>query len=391
MDVFQQKRLSTWLWFFTLAAKQAKEHQLKVVQQVVMDRQSSQATRPVLTLQATEAASSSSGRRVIKTGFTGPAPVLASCADKDPKCKEEAMKQAKLDALFALLLEDFLDLKDLGVDRRMLDDPLQLQSLQCNIMKGASRLGVQRLGALTSSLRRWKRWALQHEVPLCKPGELMQVAEFLREVNRGGPTAAASMFHVLKWYEECLGLEFSTSHFLVKPFRMHEAHHTGTQAIELSPGELINLLHMVRRAQGSYMIVLTFLIQAAVSCVRYEHIQRSKLIAVHQKFLEFECSQGKARKKGARPAYRWATPEVEFQGWSLCSTLKDFFGHECLPTASFLWPALQLNASELWELTDTTPFDASRKMSRAQSVRATSRSFGRNGYASGRCLQCGVQ
>ena len=194
----------------------------------------------------------------------------------------------------------------------------------------------------------------------------MQVAEFLREVNRGGPTAAASMFHVMKWYEEYLGLEFSTSHFLVKPFRMHEAHHTGTQAIELSPSELLNLLHMVRRAQGSYMMILTFMIQSAVSCVRYEHIQRSKMIAAHPKFLEFECSRGKARKKGARPSYRWATPEVEFQGWSLCSTLRDFFGHECLPTASFLWPSLQLSASELWELTDVTPFDAARPMSRSR-------------------------
>ena len=114
------------------------------------------------------------------------------------------------------------------------------------------------------------------------------------------------------------------------------------------------------------MMVLTFMIQSAVSCIRFEHMQRSRMIASHDRYIEFECRQGKARRKGARPAYRWATPEVEFQGWSLCSTLRDFFGHECLPDATFLWPALQLSATELWELTDVTPFDASKPMSRSR-------------------------
>ena len=106
---------------------------------------------------------------MIRTGFAGPAPVLATCAQRDPQCKEEMVKQTKLEALFAVLLEDFLDLRELGVDRKVLDDPLQMQSLQTSVMKGASRLGVQRLGALTSSLKRWKRWAVQHEVPLRNP------------------------------------------------------------------------------------------------------------------------------------------------------------------------------------------------------------------------------
>ena len=60
----------------------------------------------------------------------------------------------------------------------------------------------------------------------------------------------------------------------------------------------------------------------------------------------------------------------QHQRWSskggLCSTLRDFFGHECLPDTTFLWPALQLSASELWELTDVTPFDASKPMSRSR-------------------------
>ena len=350
---------------FTLAGKQARDHQLSVVRAVVMDRQSSRPDHPALTLEANPSSASSATRRVLTTGFVGPATVLATCARQDPQCREEEVKAAKLSALFQLLAEEFLDFQELGIDPQVLADPRNRESLQASVMKGASRLGVQRLGTLTSSLRRWRRWALQKDIPPSKPGAL-QVAEFLREVARGGPTAAASMFHVMRWFEEGMGLNFHTTHFMVKPYRMHEAHHTGTQAVELSPSELLNLLHMVRRAQGSYMVVLTFMIQSAVSCVRFEHIQRSRLIMAHDGWLEFECSKGKSRRKGARPAYRWATPEVLFQGWSLCSTLQDFLLHECLPDASYLWPALQLRPEELWELTDVTPFEATKPMSRSR-------------------------
>ena len=43
--------------------------------------------------------------------------------------KEEMMKRAKLDAFFALLMEDFLDVAELGLSKSVLDGPLQLQSL----------------------------------------------------------------------------------------------------------------------------------------------------------------------------------------------------------------------------------------------------------------------
>ena len=265
---------------FNLAAKQAKDHQLGVVRAVMMDRQSSQPDRPSLPLQANPSSSSASVRRVVTTGFAGPATALATCGRQDPQCREEEVKAAKLSELFQLLVEDFLNLQELGVDPQVLKDPLNFESLQASVMKGASRLGVQRLGTLTSSLRRWRRWAMQKEIPPANPGAL-QVAEFLCEVARGGPTAAASMCSMMRWLEESMGLSFFTSHFMVKPYRMHEAHHTGAQAVELSPSELLNLLHMARRAQGSYMVVLTFMIQSAVSCIRFEHMQRSRLVAAH--------------------------------------------------------------------------------------------------------------
>ena len=130
----------------------------------------------------------------------------------------------------------------------------------------------------------------------------------------------------MQWYATKMGLHFPTT------IRMHELMHSGVQACELAPWELVNLVMMASHAQGSYRLVLAFMIQSAVSCIQFEHMQRSSLIRCGPDHLEFRCAQGKARRQGARPAYNWITPEISRQGWSLISTLRDFYANELLPS-----------------------------------------------------------
>ena len=150
------------------------------------------------------------------------------------------------------------------------------------------------------------------------------IAEFLQEVATGGPTASASMHATLKWYASAFGARFHVDHYLVRPFRFHAVTHTGRQAPELQPWEFINLCLLMAQARGTHKVLLSFMIMAAVGCIRFEHFQRSSVVEKHAKYLEFRCSQGKSRKQGARPAYAWALPQVVFQGQSLLSTLWDF-------------------------------------------------------------------
>ena len=82
--------------------------------------------------------------------------------------------------------------------------------------------------------------------------------------------------------------------------------------------------------------------------------------------LTFRCSQGKARRKGSRPAYSWIMPALDFQSFRLGPTLEDFFRHEALPDAGFLWPAVQLNHEDLWQVHDCSPFAITRKLSRSR-------------------------
>ena len=105
---------------------------------------------------------------------------------------------------------------------------------------------------------------------------------------------------------------------------------------------------------------------AATSCIRFEHFQRSSFVGEADTFLIFKCSQGKARRQGTRPPYEWAMPELAFRGASLLKIVKDFVLHEALPDVGFLWPAVALQADELWQVTETTPWIVTKKMSRGR-------------------------
>jgi hypothetical protein len=135
----------------------------------------------------------------------------------------------------------------------------------------------------------------------------------------------------------------------------------------LEPWELINLCLMMGKAWGSHQVLLAFLVMAAMGCIRFEHLQRSKFETKHDTWLEFNCSQGKSRKRGARPAYAWGLPNVTMQGQSLMCILHDFYRNE-MPETSFLFPAVRLDAEDLWEITESTAFisNRTRKMSRAR-------------------------
>eukprot|EP00435_Cladocopium_sp_Y103_P062373 s244_g24.t1 len=163
-----------------------------------------------------------------------------------------------------------------------------------------------------------------------------------------------------------MGMKLPTNHFLVLPYKYLPATYTATQAIELQPWELVNLVLYARRLRGSNLVLACFLLQCAVSCIRFEHFQRSKPVDDHLGWHRYKCSKGKRRIRGARPGYEWATPEVSWQGFSMLKVLGEFYRHECLGTTSFLWPQVQLDPSDLWEIHEGSPFLVDKPMSRSR-------------------------
>ena len=304
-------------------------------------------------------------RHLTSTGSGSAAPTMLHDASQNPFAKEVLQKNAKLEAMFELLVADFLDLAELGVDRAMMRDPVRRQLLQETVMPAASRVSPQRAAALVSALRRWRTYALDNQFHVRAPTPL-QLSAFFKAVAAGGPTAATSMFHALKWFRQHFALPFELDHWLLQPYKLLPLNHAIQQKQELQPWEMVNLLLRLRQASGTHLLLLAMFVWAATSCIRFEHFQRSSFVGEADTFLIFKCSQGKARRQGARPPYEWAMPELGFRGASLLKIVKDFVLHEALPDVGFLWPAVALQADELWQVTETTPWIVAKKMSRGR-------------------------
>ena len=342
----------------------AREARRVAVQTVVASRESVYPSNPV-SQPAAVPASSARTRSLVGLGM-GPAVVTTTSAAVPLDAQvTEAAKQVKLDALFNLLLEYILNLSELGVDEASLNDPLQRQQVRDTLLHGAARLSTARLGHLVSSFRRWLRFCQEAAWDPRSP-KPFQLASFLHSVSRGGPTAAASMHAALKWFATHTGANFDLAHPLVAPFRFHASAHTSRQAPELEPWEMVNLMFLFFKAQGTHKLLIGWLLQSAAGCIRWEHIQRSAFVAKHGQWMEFRCSQGKSRRQGARPAYTWALPELCWRGQSLLALLSDYFTHEALPTAAFLVPGLDLQAEDLWEISPDTALKIDRPMSRGR-------------------------
>ena len=171
--------------FWTMASGRSHQDATRIVNAVVMDRSST------LRLHAAPEAGEPcrpkviSYRQMITTGALPSPPVLSQAAAADPHAREQANKDRKVDALFHLLLEDVLNLEELGLDAEQIQDPGVVQRLKETVMAQPSQLSATRLGALASSFRRWRKFALPRQISVRYPKPL-QLAEFFKEVSRGG-------------------------------------------------------------------------------------------------------------------------------------------------------------------------------------------------------------
>lgn len=234
-------------------------------------------------------------------------------------------------------------------------------------MSSAARCSSGHLSQVTSCLRRWIKAANEQSCSLANPSPA-QLATFLRRVSFGGPSAASGVFSALAWCNKHLGGTFPLDSFVTRPFRCHAQGHKSRQAPELQPWELLNLVAVTSELSGAAQVTACFVLGSAVSCIRFRHFRRSVFLRVHQgppMWLEFRCSMGKSRVKGSRPAYEWAMPDIRLSGFSLCETFLRYLEHSHPKDATFLWPALNLRASDLWQLADDLEF-LNRRMSRNQ-------------------------
>ena len=85
-------------------------------------------------------------------------------------------------------------------------DPLAAKEAFC---KKLQVFEEKTLGARLSCLRRWNSFLVHHNGAraLLSP-DAKSLYAFLKEVDGGGPTAAASVFQQLRWWKRTIGLPF---------------------------------------------------------------------------------------------------------------------------------------------------------------------------------------
>ena len=233
-------------------------------------------------------------------------------------------------------------------------DPLAAKEAFC---KKLQVFEEKTLGARLSCLRRWNSFLVHHNGAraLLSP-DAKSLYAFLKEVDGGGPTAAASVFQQLRWWKRTIGLPFPLEDPLLGVWNRPGESHTVRQRQPLS---LHALETLCRLASGAYTNLATFASFGLIplfACLRFAHVQRSKDLSVDHDMVRAVCYKGKSRKRGVRPAFEWAAP-LHAGEW------KDVLGlavrailalREQEPSLSFCIPDLvfgssgRLDASSTW-------------------------------------------
>jgi len=172
--------------FWTMISGKSHQDARRVTNAIIQDRQSTVLLHAAPDRGEPFKPKILSYKQMITTGALQNPPVLSQAAAGDAFTKEKAAKERKVDALFHLLLEDVLDLAELGLSTEQIQDP-GVEQVKDTVMSQPSQLSTNRLGALASTFRRWRRFAVANSVRNPAP---LQLAEFLKEASRGGPTAA---------------------------------------------------------------------------------------------------------------------------------------------------------------------------------------------------------
>ena len=141
---------------------------------------------------------SNASTRPVTVHTTCPAPALPPPSDK-------------VRMLFRLVRGRLFDIQALGLDPAASEDELVQATLQA-----AMRLSDARVATLTSALRRWMRCSEAANAPIASPSPAV-LARFLREVALGGPTAAASMYQALLWFNTNLEANFPLDNLWSSP------------------------------------------------------------------------------------------------------------------------------------------------------------------------------
>ena len=185
--------------FWTMISGKSHQDARRVTNAIIQDRQSTVLLHAAPDRGEPFKPKILSYKQMITTGALQNPPVLSQAAAGDAFTKEKAAKERKVDALFHLLLEDVLDLAELGLSTEQIQDP-GVEQVKDTVMSQPSQLSTNRLGALQAV-----------ETFRCGQLRVQPCTLAIGRVPEGGQQ---------RWTNSGkMGMKLGLQHFLVKPFQ----------------------------------------------------------------------------------------------------------------------------------------------------------------------------
>ena len=180
------------------------------------------------------------------------------------------------------------------------------------LKKVPAKLTVAHLATFTRAWRRWTSWqASRPDISLWSPSAV-HLGLFLQEETKCGPTVAPASLGALKWLRQNIGIPLPVESPCVAAFAHPPSSHVASQAKAFSPADFWNLVSAVQQAQPGASQEAQVVLFAMLACLRFKHMQRSRLLKMTQEFVFGLCTKGKSRRRGTRHPYGWAVPILSF-------------------------------------------------------------------------------
>ena len=133
------------------------------------------------------------------------------------------------------------------------------------------------IGARLASLKRWKKWLLLHPEWTDEEWQSPTVPCFAaccKEVDGGGPTAAAGFVANLQWCNEALGTEFPLKDYYVQDYASPRQGHEEKPADVLQPWQIWNLYMGATDEGHPCHEHATVELVSMVACIRHRQLAR---------------------------------------------------------------------------------------------------------------------
>ena len=182
------------------------------------------------------------------------------------------------------------------------------------------------LGPKISAYKRWTEWCWEQSPSIDhKQPTVVQLGSFLLYKTTHGATAAANMRAQLLWWRDKVGVPLPINHPSLTSFKNTRQGHEVNDGVAPQPWHMLALHRLALQKRGMVSTYAAIFVITSGACLRWRHVQRSRVFEVRKNAIVFRCSLGKSRIKGARHPFLSPAPREWIEGQDLSDLVLPFW------------------------------------------------------------------